>query len=773
MQDSFNGNYYDEQTVHLRDYLRVLYRGRWIILLSFVTVVAATAYFSFTMPPTYEAECMVMVEESSGLERTLFEVTPFGKQMTIVNNQVEILKSRLLAERVVDHLLATGYRDSLALFRMEKEDRDRRINVRELAIRRLRENLSVNPIRDTDIIRIKVKAPSAWEAAFLANTVAETYRKLDQESSRGEIDQVVRFLEEQLALKEKELRNSEEALRKYQETSGIAVLSEESQALVDQLVQFESAYQEAMTEIRSNEKRLEYLESQLGQMRGTLEKELSEISHPFIMKLRQDIAQIEAQLVAYKTRNFPENFQDVQEKKEKLEELKRVLNGEIKKILLSKLPGNDPLQPYQELLGKIIEVETDLQAGRARARALKKVVDEYNRKLEQLPDQSLQLARLERARKLNENIYLMMKEKYEESRITRAGQIGKVRIVDPAVPPEYPVSPKKKLNLILATIIGLMLGVGVTFFMEYLDNSVRTVEDVERLKLPLLGTIPEIKPEEGNGVWFRRIPASPKRRKADDKLVSQIADRLITHLRPKSPIAEAYRALRTQIQYAKTEKPIRTILVTSPGPGEGKSTSVTNLAIALAQMGSRTLLIDADLRRPVLHNLFGVKRENGLTNYLVGKMALEDIVKSTGVENLSLITTGVLPPNPSEILGASRMRELLRELEKRFDYVLIDSPPMIAVTDALVLAPWVDGVIMVLRSGKTDQNAVSRAYELLRNVEGRLLGVLLNDVSSSYMYGSYYYYYYYYYYYGTDDGKKVKKRSKRRRKKHHRESLTI
>ena len=379
--------------------------------------------------------------------------------------------------------------------------------------------------------------------------------------------------------------------------------------------------------------------------------------------------------------------------------------------------------------------------------------------MESLPDQSLKLARLERTRQLDENIYLMLNEKYEEARITRAGEIGKIRIIDAAVPAAFPVSPKTKSNIILGILVGLGLGIGITFLLEYLNNSICTIQDVEQLKIPLLGSLPEIKPQESNGAWkpnsFRLLRS--KRKKKTD--TGGIEEHLITHLRPKSPISEAYRSLRTQIQYAKTDSPLKTILVSSPGPGEGKSTSVTNLAITIAQMGSKTLLIDADLRRPVIHSLFGIKRENGLSNYLAGKSTLDEIIKTSQVENLSLITTGILPPNPSESLGSQRMKELINILSEKYDYMFFDSPPIIAVTDALVLAPWIDGIILVLRSEMTDKDAALRAYELLKKVNAKMIGSLLNDVSSSYMYGSgYYSYYYYYYYYSLDEDKKKKKK---------------
>jgi len=745
----------EENPVRLTDYLRILRRGKWIIILSFVAVVGSTAYFSFTTTPTYEAQCMVIVDSQSRVERTLFDVGPFSQQVTMINNQVQILKSRLLAEKVISSLLESGLQDSLSLFRVENPE-DLHVGYRRYFARHLQEELSIEPVRDTDVIKIKVKAPSPQEAAFLANKVAEVYQNLDREFSRGEISQVVTFLRDQLQKKEESLRAAEEALRKFQQDEGIVALSQETQEMVKQLVEFESLYQEAVTDRKTYEKRLEYLKSQLGELRRTLETDLADISHPLILELRQKIAESEAKLVNFKAQGIPESYPDFKKENERLASLKRTLTEETKKVLLARYPVHDPLKPYQEILEKIITAETEVEALQAKEDALKKIVDQHLLKLDTLPEKSLKLARLERAKKLNENLYMMMKEKYEESRITRAGQIGKIRIVDPAVPPEFPISPKKKLNLILATLVGLGLGIGVVFFLEYLDNSVRTVEDVERLQLPLLGSIPDIEPEKQNGLWR----ALPKKKGSEDE-VGRLATRLVTHLKPKSPYSEAYRSLRTQIQYARSEKPVQTILVSSPGPGEGKSTSVTNLAITMAQMGSKTILIDSDLRRPVLHSLFDLKRDVGLSNYLVGRAEIEEVIRPTSVDNLYLISCGILPPNPSELLGSKRMQELIQQLKNEYDYVLFDSPPLIAVTDAVVMAPWVDGVVLVLRSGKTDRDAAVRAFELLRNVKANVLGTLLNDVLPSYMYGSYYYYYYYYYY-SSEDGK-----TKKRKKKHH------
>ncbi len=404
-------------------------------------------------------------------------------------------------------------------------------------------------------------------------------------------------------------------------------------------------------------------------------------------------------------------------------------------------------------------MEATIQALLPKAAALKNIVDEYNQELEKIPERSLKLARLERAARLDEKITLMMKEKFEETRITEVGQLGSVRIIDPAKPDYSPIKPKKKMNILLGIIMGLGLGIGVTFVLEYFDNSVRSVDDIIKVGMPILGSIPIIKLEETT----RRFNKNGKHHSTDHQNAHEaktIAGRLITHFAPKSPISEAYRSLRTSIQYAKADTTLQTIVVTSPGPQEGKSTTVANLAITIAQMGTRTLLVDTDLRRPVLHSIFNLSRSKGISNYLVGKMELDEVVFKTEIDNLYLMPCGTLPPNPSELLGSRAMKHCIAELKKRFDVILFDSPPIMAVTDAAVLSSEVDGVILVIKAGQTDRNAVLRSFEILKNIPNRILGALLNVVNVEGVYGSYYYYYYHYYYYGKDGTKKSAHRKK-------------
>ena len=319
--------------------------------------------------------------------------------------------------------------------------------------------------------------------------------------------------------------------------------------------------------------------------------------------------------------------------------------------------------------------------------------------------------------------------------------------MDNAILPDIPIKPKKKLNVLLGALIGLGLGIGLTFLIEYFDDSIKNPEELEHLGFPILATIPEISSKEV-------APDVPSTNGNSEDLFEarQIETRLVTHFDPKSPISESYRTLRTNIQFKNKQTKQHVILVTSSAPKEGKSTTVANLAITMAQMGNKTALIDADLRRPVIHSIFNLKKENGISNYLIGNAELKDILKPTFVNNLSIIPCGPLPPNPSELLGSDEMAKLIQELRNKFEVILFDSPPVIAVTDAAILSTLVDGVVLVIKAHQTHREAIKRAKNLLDNAEAKIFGSLLNGVNIKKTYGTnyYYYYYHYYQYYGHD-----------------------
>lgn len=782
-----------EKQVTIYDYLTILFRGRWIIVISFLTVVGFVIYYTFTATPIYRSNVKVMIKDNGGVQQTLFNVVDFMEKEKKINNQVEILNSRTLAENVIEKLRSSSRSDKLWILGYVPENERNRfsfsakinqifasvLNVDgdsgeqaasalgnheqyneklDNYIRTLQASLSVDPVRNTDMIKISVTAPSPFEAAYIANTVAEVYKEQNQMESQEEVRLVKNFLGEQLDLFQEQLRQSEQALKEYKENEKVVALPQEIEQLVTMLTEVESIYREAELELNSNRERLVYIDEQLGQSKKNLNMN-NIMAAPFLKELNQKMVALETEKTRYIASLINQNLYDPNDSRlRNFEEQAKLLEQKYKEGVTqyATLETGDPITLTEELFQRKIEVEATIQSLLPKVEALKKIVDEYNQELEKIPERGLKLARLERSARLDEKITLMMKEKYEESRITEVGQLGNVRIIDPAKPDYTPIRPKKKMNIMLGIIMGLGLGIGITFVMEYFDNSVRSAEDIEKAGFSILGSIPIIKLEEA-AKGYRKNGKHSSTTKIDEQEARTIAGRLITHFAPKSPISEAYRSLRTSIQYAKADTKIKTIVVTSPGPQEGKSTTVANLAITFAQMGTKVLLVDTDLRRPVLHSIFNMDRSRGISNYLVGKIELDEAIFNTNIDNLYLMPCGTLPPNPSELLGSKSMKSCIAEVKEMFDIVLFDSPPIMAVTDAAVLSSEVDGMILVVKAGQTDRNAVVRSYEILKNIPNHILGALLNVVSIEGIYGSYYYYYYHYYYYGKDGAKRSKR----------------
>ena len=298
-----------------------------------------------------------------------------------------------------------------------------------------------------------------------------------------------------------------------------------------------------------------------------------------------------------------------------------------------------------------------------------------------------------------------------------------ISIQDEAEKPVVPVKPKKRLNILLAIIVGAFGGVGLAFLFEYMDDTVKAPEEIEKIvKWPFLGSIPVID---------------------SDNTLKELEKDIFVHIKPKDPIAEVYRIIRTRLLFSSTEaEPLKSILFSSPGPQEGKTMTLCNLAIALAQNQKRVLVIDADMRKPRLHEVFKKENKNGLSNVLAGQALLKDVIQKTEIENLSLVTGGVLPPNPAELLESGKAKDVIAKAKENFDFVLFDSPPMAMLTDSIILSRIVDGTIIVIESGKTSKRILARLYQLLGDAKAKVIGMIFNKISLNTT-NQYYYSYYY------------------------------
>jgi capsular exopolysaccharide synthesis family protein len=773
MDDELRSNFpnaesIQEDEIDIKEIWRIIRSYRKSITLIFIVVLAITIYVTLTTRPVYQATTVVMIKES-GTDAGSF-VFDFGRtgSKQRLQNEIEVLGSYYLHDQVVRSLIEDGSSDELALFGTRYtrkryrlidyffewigQSNDSLITPGNLTfsqrigiVEKLRGASEISTVRDTDVLKIGVTSSDSTDAVFLANRISDTYRNLDLAGGQGELHFVLAFLDTQITKYQKRLAAVEGELERFQTEYNIYALDGSAELLLKDLTKYEGIYYTNIAELEVAQERVNYLNGQLSDNEKALMDQITNTNNPMIVALRGKIAELEAQKVQQMVdEGWDENSLQARDFNRRIAEMKSKLTTITESLILSGWSEEDPFAASQEIFNKIVEQEVEVHSSRSRSEEYKELVDRMSARLNDLPSQTLQYARLERDLKLNENLYLTMKQKYEESRITEAGQMGKVHILDPALVAAK-VKPNRRLNLLLGIFTGLGLGFGYAFLREILDNTVKAIEHLERKGLTVLGIIPDMH-EQGRSS-IRKQSEHPSKGGVDFRR------RLITYEDPKSPVSESYRSLRTNINYASADKKIKSIIISSPQPGEGKSTTVANLAIAFAQLRKRTILIDADLRKPVQHNVFDQNRGPGLAEYLIGEVEdFNSVIHASKIENLHMVTAGALPPNPSELLGSDRMSALVDQLESEWDMILFDSPPIVAVTDSSMISAEIDALVMVVKAGSTDRAAVERALDTITNVRSPLIGAVLNGANPETLSGKYSYYYSYYnYYYQSED----------------------
>ncbi|MCA2005556.1 MAG: polysaccharide biosynthesis tyrosine autokinase, partial [Ignavibacterium sp.] len=534
-----------------------------------------------------------------------------------------------------------------------------------------------------------------------------------------------KFLDGQRKEKREQLNEAEEILRNYQEKGGIIALDAQANNLISQVSDFEAQRNAARIELSASNEILNKYKDELQKQDPRLVEYLESVaSESYIKGLQEQIAELQLNRDLALTKSYQdENVKlKIAEYDKKIKDLKSKLDEKIK-VLKAGIFASSP-EEVKALSQKIIEEEIKNGSLRIKLKGLEDLVNKYEERFSRLPKTSLELARFQRNRESLEKLYTLVEERFQEALINEQSQPGNVLIIDDARIPLFPSKPNRPLIILIGIMIGFGLAFAYVFTKNYFDNRIKTPEDIQKKNVNVLAWIPEIEGVSLNG--------SKK-------------NEFVIALSPESVPSESFRALRTRVQFSRPDKEnLKTILITSPAPQEGKTTVALNLAGSFAQANKRTLLIDADLRKPRLHHIFDKDKKPGLVDYLVGLVKLEEVIAKTGYNNLDLLTSGTVPPNPAEMLDSQQMENMLNELRLKYDYIIIDSPPIVAVTDAEILARKVDGTILVCSSELTEVNMFERAVDLLRNDNSTLIGTVLNNFSTKAGYGSYYKYYYYY-----------------------------
>ncbi|MCL4558618.1 MAG: polysaccharide biosynthesis tyrosine autokinase [Deltaproteobacteria bacterium] len=570
----------------------------------------------------------------------------------------------------------------------------------EGAVDMVRADTSIEEMGEmTNILKVSCRNSDPYLASLIANELVDAYIDLSIKRMSQEASQALDFISRQLEITNNSLVSSEEVMDRYKREHGIISLKAETEEAIKRISELEKARLDIALKIKDADS----LKDMLSGPHADIGDYLIGGSDPVLGSMVRGLAGLEIRRKAM-LEEYTEKYPGVVELDAQIVESKR----------------------------KIIEmVASTVNRLEIQQKNIKLSEEAYYRSLSGLPGVARHYAHLERDFKVNQELYDFLLKKHEEARISKAATVADIRLIDNAVPSREPIEPKRGKNALVSFLLGLVLSLIIAFYIEYTDTSLKTVEDARRrLKLPIFGIIP-------------RIPGI-----GHDGADGRAHTMLMSGEDLKSTVSEAYRSLRTNIQFADVGNKNKCFLITSAGPGEGKSITAANTAITLAYADIPTVLIDADFRKPAIHGLFDLGQEAGLTNYLVSDLQLADIVRHTASKNLDVITAGIVPPNPSELLNRARVDDLIRELKKYYSYVIFDTPPVLPVTDSAVLGSKVDGAFIVVELGKTTIEAVARAYSLLANTKTNVEGVILNKINTTVgRYGNYYYYYRYDRYY--------------------------
>lgn len=700
----------------LRDYLRVVSTRRWLVVSSFLVLVTLAGLWVFTRTPLYSSSAQLRISPGDTA------VTPFAQvvdettlaarpQASFIETQMRLVTTDRLTERTFNHFgigKKPGFRDAAN------------------PLQGFKGRFSVSRVRRTFLVDVSFLWPDPKRGAEILDWhVREFVRDYgDQKSQRAE--EALQKLQRQKDELDVTVDELTDEIRSFKYREGVDAFDKNYDTVASTLKEKEQSLEQARQTWSELQTRL--AEIKKARETGSLENVPDVIKSPLIKEYRWERMARDQELREL-LKNWGEKHPKVISLRAKLAVIDESIAKEVDRIQ-----------------GR---VEKELSAAKSLGTLRQAEVEEQRERRRKFTDLRLEFQELKDQLEDKRQTRKSIRDRIDQIRIVNETSLkGETIAIEGHPKPEtQPAKPRKTLVMCLASVLGLAVGVGLAFLFDILDTTLKTKEDVARqLGLNLLGYVPEI-PE-----------LQAARRKH-----SRVA--LAVPQSPRSPAAEAFRSIRTALSFSLAANEVELVLVTSPSPSEGKTLCAVNMAAAIAQTGKRVLLVDADMRRPALHKVFETEQIPGLTNLLVeeGATRPEDVIRETDVPNLSLVCSGPTPPNPAELVGCDRMNALLAHLEAQFDQVIIDSPPAVNVTDATVLSRAGRGVVLVLRSFRTERDLARRAVEVLAESGGRLLGVVLNNVDvprGAYYYDSYYRYHQYYYY--SEDGTKKKRKSRRK-----------
>jgi polysaccharide biosynthesis transport protein len=727
----------EEKEIHLRDYYRVLSKRRYMVLTFFTIVFLIFLIATLSATPIFMATTKVLIEKNEPTSVAMSNMYYSPYDPDFYGTQYQLINSTSVAQRVVKMLSLDKTYDSYVkeqqagfniiggtinwfkeLFSLvlnvtgitkphaaavKKEASPEELEAKAMSLSQMISgSIIVSPVPNTKLVNISYMSTNAELASLIVNSVAKAYMDEILEMKMNSSRYSMRWLTEKAEEERGKLESSEQALQAYMRDKDIVTL-ENRIALVPEKLS------EVATQIATSESKRKEMESLYNKVKDVshnienAETVPAIASDPTVQSLRAQIMKAE-QNITDMSKKFGQKHPAMVTAQAELRGLKAKKEQEIRRVIET--------------------IKNEYEMAKTNEETFRKMVSQTKAETQNLSEKFVQYEALKRETETNRQLFDAIIKQMKEQNITQDIQTINVWVIEKAETPQYPAKPDKTRNILYGVMVGLMGGIGLAFFIEYLDNTVKSPEDVEtKLGAPVLGVVTLLATREKN---------------IEEVVLKE----------PQSAFAESYRVLRTSILLSSADSPPKNILITSISPGEGKTVTSLNLAMTIAQSEHSVLLIDGDLRRPRIHKIFGLDNSKGLSTYLAGASDIK-ITPKAGLPNLNIMTSGPIPPNPSELLGSSKLQELIKTLNERYDIIIWDSAPLLTVTDSLVLSKILDGTIIVVRAGETQYESVKRGLKSLQDIESHFLGIVINalDVKKT----DHYYYQYYNYYYSSSD----------------------
>jgi succinoglycan biosynthesis transport protein ExoP len=700
-QPYFQSGYGSESQdgAHLRDYWNIIRKRKWWVIGFFFSIVLVVGVYTFIRTPMYRASAVLQIVQDNPQGMVGDRVDPLTIAMTygdstskFYETQYKLLNSRSLAYKIMDTLNLRQYPEFKPPQHATSEQ-----EIRNALAATLQGNLEINPIKNTFLVEVAYKSPNKELAQKIVNTVYKEYLGFCMETRQQSFALINEWLDHELRKLAQKVETSQRKLFAYGQKHDV-LLEGEDNVVVNKFVQLNRLLLTAQADRMVKEAQFRQI-AKKGSDASTI------VNNPLIQKLRGDVINEEAKVSGIR-KIFGKNYPQLQSETALLAELRGRLKGELNRT------KNSAKADYE------MAVRTE--------QFLQKEYNQQKAKVEKLQGNLVQHLILKRDLTTNEQLYQGLLSRMKEASAASTMIPSNAAVIEPAELPLFPYTPKKLRDMALATVIGLMGGIGLAFLVEYLDQSIKSTEDVDQLcRLPTLGLVPYYS-HEGQLLDYESLG-------------------LQTFENPKSVIAESIHHVSTAVKLSLSGRPPAVIMMTSPNPSEGKTVLSVNLASALAMNGQRVIILDTDLRKPTVHRVLRQSVKPGLSNFLTGGASLTEIIQPTCIPNMFFISAGDIPPNPIQLLNSQAFRDLVKSLRQDFQHLFLDTPPVIGFADARSISSLVDGVILVFKHHSTSTVSGRLATQLLNQVNAPILGAILNMAKRDKLgYGAYYGYYKYY-----------------------------